>query len=112
MKIVLHKIPPTINKYIGRSNIWQYQKDKKEYTVFVLEAIDKEHNIEKCEITIKYYFKDKRRRDLENYLKILMDALVEAKVIIDDNYEVITKMTLIGNVDSKNPRIEIEVLEC
>lgn len=112
MKITLHKIPPTVNKYIGRANIWEYQKDKKEYTQYVLENIDEEHNFEKCEIKIHYYFKDKRRRDLENYLKILMDALVEAKVITDDNYEVITKMTLKGDVDSQKPRIEIEVLEC
>lgn len=31
MKLTIYPIPPTINKYIGRSNIWEYQKDKKKY---------------------------------------------------------------------------------
>ena len=30
MKLIIKTIPPTINKYIGRTNHWEYQKDKKE----------------------------------------------------------------------------------
>ena len=29
MKITINLIPPTINRYIGRTNIWEYQKEKK-----------------------------------------------------------------------------------
>ena len=29
MRIILNFIPPTINKYIGRTNLWEYQRDKK-----------------------------------------------------------------------------------
>jgi hypothetical protein len=37
MKIVLNTIPPTINKYIGKTNsCWMYEKDKKEYTKAVV----------------------------------------------------------------------------
>ena len=31
MKIKISQLPPNINKYIGRTNIWDYQKQKKDY---------------------------------------------------------------------------------
>ena len=114
IKITLPFIPPTINKYIGRSNIWQYQADKKKvHQAIKLLTVGKRYNISKCEMTIIYYFKDKRRHDPSNYDKALMDGLVEANVIIDDNYGVINKFTTIGDYDKDNPRTEIiiEILE-
>lgn len=56
-----------------------------------------------------YYFKDRRRHDPSNYDKMLLDGLVEANIIEDDNYGVIEEYTTIGRVDSKNPRTEVEI---
>ena len=112
--IILPFIPPTINKYIGRANIWEYQKDKKKiHEAIRLAAIGKRYDIEKCKMIITYYFKDKRRHDPSNYDKMLLDGLVEANIIVDDNYKVITEFTTKGDYDKNNPRtiIEIEVLE-
>ncbi len=108
-------IPPTINKYIGRSVIWAYQKDKKEYeqeNILLNLKRKPREPIERCEINLKFYFKDKRRRDLNNYEKFVFDFLVSGGFIIDDNYNVITKQTMSGYVDRENPRVEIEVVEC
>ena len=60
---------------------------------------------------ITYYFKDKRRHDPSNYDKMLLDGLVEANIIKDDNYDVIQEFTTTGKYDKENPRTEIEIEE-
>ena len=107
-------VPPTINKYIGRSVIWAYQKDKSEY-----EEINIYRNlkhkpktpVQKCNIELKFYFKDKRKRDLNNYEKFVFDFLVSGKFIEDDNYNVIKEQKMSGYVDRNNPRVEIIIKE-
>lgn len=112
MQITLKFIPPTINKYIGRTNIFQYQKDKKQCHELVrLSTIGVNPKYESCKIKITYYFKDKRRHDPSNYDKFLLDGLVEANIIVDDNYNVIKEFTTVGLVDKENPRTVIEIEE-
>ena len=36
MKIILNFIPPSINEYIGRTNNWEYQRDKKKIHKLVI----------------------------------------------------------------------------
>lgn len=106
--LVLPFVPPTINKYIGRSNIWEYQADKKKiHKAIRLATIGKNYNINKCKMTITYYFKDRRRHDPANYDKQILDGLVEANIITDDNYNVITEFTTKGGYDKENPRTEV-----
>ena len=110
MKITINAIPPTINKYIGRTNIWEYQADKKKiHNLIKLSTIGLNPRYEKCKMKITYYFKDKRRHDPSNYDKMLLDGLVEANIIVDDNYDVIQEFTTIGKYDKENPRVEIEL---
>lgn len=112
MKITINAIPPTINKYIGRTNIWEYQADKKKiHNLIRLSTIGLNPRYEKVKMKITYYFKDKRRHDPSNYDKMLLDGLVEANIIIDDNYDVIQEFTTIGKYDKENPRVEIELEE-
>lgn len=112
MKITINTIPPTINKYIGRTNIWEYQSDKKKiHNLIRLSTIGVNPRYEKVKMKITYYFKDKRRHDPSNYDKMLLDGLVEANIIKDDNYDVIQEFTTIGRYDKDNPRTEIELEE-
>ncbi len=112
MKITINTIPPTINRYIGRTNIWEYQKEKKKLHELVrLSTIGINPRFKKVKIKITYFFKDKRRHDPSNYDKMLLDALVEANIIEDDNYNVIQEFTTTGDYDNKNPRTEIEMEE-
>ena len=109
---MINVLPPTINKYIGRSNIWQYQEDKKAYHKVVgMSTIGINPKYKKCKLKVTYYFKDKRRHDPSNYDKMLLDGLVEANVIEDDNYDVIEEFTTIGKYDKDNPRVEVEIYE-
>lgn len=67
---------------------------------------------QKAEVRITYYFKDKRRRDPDNYSgKFLLDPLVGLKVLKDDNFDVITQIRIQAGYDKNDPRTEIEVIE-
>jgi crossover junction endodeoxyribonuclease RusA len=61
---------------------------------------------EELSVKISFYFKDKRRRDIDNYNKILLDALTG--IVYSDDKQII-KLVLTKQVDSKNPRIEFTI---
>lgn len=112
MKIIIDKLPPNINKYIGRTNIWEYQQDKHRYHRLVdLSTIGVNPKIKKCNMVVTYHFKDKRKRDTHNMTKCLLDALVEANIIEDDNYTVLNEYTEKGIYDKGKEFVEIEIEE-
>jgi hypothetical protein len=65
-------------------------------------------NIEK--VVLYIYGKDKRKWDLTNRAESIMDLMVDAGIIEDDNYSIVPKITLIyGGIDKENPRCDIEI---
>jgi len=113
LKIVVYDIPPSNNKFIGRNAKWQYQEEKQRWHWLIKAKIKEKPKkpYEKAEITITYYFKDKRKRDPDNYSgKMILDPLVKENIIIDDNFSVIT-LILKAGYDKENPRTEIEIKE-
>ena len=113
MKLKIDGLPPNINKYIGRTNIWEYQHNKKKYHNLVklcTTGINPKYS--HCNMTVTYHFKDRRRRDTHNMTKCLLDALVESNIIEDDNYTVLNKYTEIGVYDKGNEYVEIEITPC
>ena len=113
MKIIISELPPNINKYIGRNAIWEYQKEKKHYHKLVCEETKGLYPCyTKCNMIVTYHFPTRRLRDTHNLTKCLLDALVEAKIILDDNYMVLNKYTEIGTYDKDNGYVEIDVEEC
>ena len=112
MKITLKFIPPSINEYIGKTNIWEYQRAKKKiHQAVKMCTIGINPRYKKCKMKITYYFKSNIRHDPSNYDKMLLDGLVEANIIEDDNYNVIQEFSTMGKVDKGNPRTEIEIME-
>jgi len=61
-----------------------------------------------CEMVVDLFFKDKKRRDIDNFNKLLLDSL-EGIIIVDDKQ--IQKLTITKNYSRKNPRIEIKINE-
>ena len=59
-----------------------------------------------CDLEITLFFKDKRRRDVDNYNKLVLDSL-EGVVFLDDSQ--IQKLTITKDYSAENPRIEIEI---
>lgn len=58
-------------------------------------------------INIVVWFDSNRRRDLDNALSSIMDALVEANIIEDDSTKYISQLTVQYGGLSDNPRAEI-----
>ncbi len=113
MKYIINEIPPSNNKFIGRTNRWEYQKVKKQWAELILFLCSPKPKtpIKKSVVRIKYYFKTRVRHDPDNYSgKMILDGLVKAGIIEDDSFGNIT-LELSGGYDKENPRTEIEIVE-
>jgi Holliday junction resolvase RusA-like endonuclease len=61
-------------------------------------------------LVVVVYFDSLRRRDLDNALSSIMDALVAAGVIEDDNVNFVDSISVqYGGHDKLNPRVEIHL---
>jgi len=59
-------------------------------------------------VLLRFWAPDKRAADLSNKTESIMDLLVDAKIIEDDNWWIINNLTLeFMGVDKVNPRCEI-----
>lgn len=60
------------------------------------------------DISVVVYYGTEHRHDLDNALGSIMDALVDAQIIEDDDVHHISQITIQhGGLDKKNPRAEI-----
>lgn len=110
MKIIIPQIPPSMNKYSGRTNYREYQKVKRDWELIVKAHCKRPNQpIEPAKVTIRYHFKDKRRQDLDNLVKLLLDGLVKNGVLVDDCWTKLPILVLEGYCDPKFIRTEIEV---
>lgn len=112
-RYVIPNIPPSNNKFIGREVRYQYQAAKKEWARLVMLFCTPKPTrpIDKSIVKLTYFFKDRRRRDPDNYSgKMLLDGLVRAGVITDDSFDNI-HLIISGNYDKENPRTVIEIKE-
>lgn len=114
--------PPSVNNYwsvcrrggktykylnnAGRS----YRKD-----VLALFGSFKEPHFEgKCKLTVTWYMRDRRRRDIDNYLKALLDVLDHMNCYKDDEqvYELhVFKLLAYREEDKAQMIIQLEELE-
>ena len=114
VKITINEIPPSNNKYMGNShNFNEYRREKERWHWLIRGSLNKalkpQKPLERAIVNITYYFKDRRRRDPDNYSgKMLLDPLVREGILIDDSFDVVT-LVLDGKVDKENPRTEIEI---
>lgn len=65
----------------------------------------------KVRLTFTAYFQGKRKHDPDNlYVKPMIDALVQAGIIEDDNSEIVQSVTLKVVTGAKEASVEIEIL--
>ena len=103
-------IPPSLNKYAGRENAWEYRHAKAEWRdICCAYCRPKRPPPVFAAVQITYYFRDRRRHDADNYCKLLLDGLVAAGVITDDDFAHIS-LSLAAGYDKDNPRVVVEVL--
>lgn len=66
--------------------------------------------IDKCEICQTIYYPNNRRHDIDNSVpKFILDGLVESGLIVDDDSNHITQLTLRCEVDKDHPRTELKI---
>lgn len=86
MKITIPEIPPSLNKYAGRMNGWEYRAEKQRWIGLMRAYCKKQKPMDKAIVTITYYFPTRHRHDPDNYNgKMLMDGLTDRGVIADDS---------------------------
>src|SRR5690554_2170849 len=101
-------IPPSLNEFAN----WHYHKRnkvKKEWEELMerYAPLAPPEPWEKAIVTITYHFRDRRRRDPDNYSgKYLMDPLVRIRFLEDDSFDNVELRHRKGDVD-KNPYVEI-----
>lgn len=84
------------------SNYTKWHKDA------LLQLIGKKP-IENKELTLTFYAQDNRKFDLTNKAESIMDTLVDAGLLEDDNYSVVSDLHLhFGGLDKENVRCEID----
>ena len=111
MKYTIPRVPPSLNKYAGRENVWEYREQKalwKQLCNVYCRPKPKEPP-RFALVVLTFYFKDKRRRDADNYQKMILDGLVGAGIIVDDDFEH-CRVLCDGDVDKDNVRTEIDVI--
>lgn len=115
MRYVIPHIPPSLNSFAGRKNVWEYRRKKAEWSSLMrlyLKPLPKEP-LTRVELTLVYYFADRRRRDPDNRLKFILDGLKESGVIADDSFSCVRSLSVkCGEPDPSRPRIEIELKDC
>jgi len=107
-------IPPSNNKYIGRNAVWEYRKVKAYWEQLIACKCGNKppEPLECVEITIDYYFSDRRRRDPDNYSgKMILDGLRKAGVIADDSFDNIPSIHYNQHHDKNKPRTVVTVKE-
>ena len=107
-----NKHHPSLNKWTR----WHWAKKDKVKKEFIQEITLKcnkyqQPNLDNAKIEVLYYFKNKRRRDKDNYVpKFILDGLVNAEIIKDDNdNNIFLNWKLL--YDEDNPRTEIIIKE-
>ena len=78
MQIFIKSCPPSVNHsyraYRGRVVL---SKQAREFKELVLNNIPEDYTkiIGRVKLEVKFMFKDKRKRDIDNYLKVLIDSI-------------------------------------
>ena len=114
IKFTLYDLPPSINEWQNMHHMKKTRlKNSVEHDVFYAAYNQRPKKpFKKATVKITIFFATNRRRDERNYdCKWLIDGLVTAKLIKDDNIDIIGRPIVEIKIDKKNPRVEIEVTE-
>ena len=116
MKIIIPGRLPGMNEIItaakkGSGKYQPYAMMKDQYTDIVTWLAKGLPKREKVKIKITWY-EPNMKRDIDNIaagIKFILDGLVKAGVIKDDNQRYVKSIENIFETDTKNPRIEVQI---
>lgn len=64
---------------------------------------------EKVRVDYMFYVKDRRRRDIDNMIATVNDALVKAQLLVDDSWQWLSIGSADAELDPENPRAVITI---
>ena len=102
-----HIYRSTCRGFFPTTHMTKEGKDLKEY--YQLEAQIQYKGkaiLTDCDMEILLYFKDKRRRDVDNYNKLVLDSL--EGIIYEDDKQ-IQKLIVEKKISAEDPRVEIKI---
>ena len=119
MKFIIYGRLSSLNEYIRacRSNVYQANELKKDNEIRVIQGARamKLSKVYKYPIKLKIaFYEPDRRRDVDNVsfaVKFILDGLVKARILQNDSQKYVSEIESIVEVDKKNPRIEVEIIE-
>lgn len=114
------KKKPIPHPYHQSINVWMIMKRpamnalKQQWKDFIRYFVEEQGyanlHINKCEISQVVYYPNNRRHDTDNSVpKFILDGLVESGMVVDDDSQHITKLTLECKTDLQNPRTELHI---
>jgi Holliday junction resolvase RusA-like endonuclease len=96
---------------------WAKRKDKLDNLTRCMRLMKQAFKIPRYElpqVRVVYYFRTRRKRDMDNYtaaLKPVLDAMRYAGIITEDNSEVLELLPVEFVVDKDAPRVEVRIKE-
>ena len=120
-KLIIDEVPLNKNEYLdfGYKKLAAIKRKRAEYKERISWLIWEQklkyvgHPYKKATVTFDIYFKYNRRRDKANYLGggliSWLDAMVDLKIIADDNSDCIGQPVVNFHIDKANPRTEITI---
>lgn len=112
MKIIIDLKPISINTFYKIKNNRFYTTPQGKLFKLKVRNILKEQNIEcidetkQIRLNIIFEFKDKRKRDIDNYLKVFIDSLKEIYIVDDCQ---IFELQAFKKIGCENDRIIIDI---
>jgi crossover junction endodeoxyribonuclease RusA len=123
LRLVLPGIPPALNEYRRMHHMAQYQSKQEWQEKACVAAwcsvgtpVSRSWGppAERARITVTFVYPDRRRRDPDNAaagLKGILDGLVEAGIVKDDDFDHVELVVRRGEPDKASPRVEVLVEE-
>lgn len=110
--IIISGTPPTTNTLYRHHGHVTYMTAKgKEYKEMFYWEVKSQYKGKLVDsdvsVVIEFYFKDNKKRDLDNFLKCVLDSCTG--ILWKDDSQ-IQELTLRKFVDKKNPRVELFIL--
>lgn len=62
-------------------------------------------------VRIECFFPDRRRRDLDNIAKAVLDGLQGPGLLAGDHWEAVPELVITGSLDAAAPRVDITLTE-
>lgn len=112
-RTIVHAVPMSLNRFIAMKRMQQnsVKQNYKEFSSWLASYYNIANlYLDKATITYIYYFKDHRRRDMDNMMltpKFFNDGFVQNRVLVDDSGDILEIKFESFHYDRLHPRIEM-----